>query len=177
LRPPAYQRSQSSSAKKGLIKTEMPCEQIDTTVWNLVSPVIMMAWTFWPTRHLVPDGLDTIRRATQVEVTQQHIRTHDLLFDQRQAFRRRCNDGGVSPSFRQQSSECRANGRFGYTSQSNAITLPARNASCNRVSLSRIARLRSLNKAARTRAPREIARIVRLLVWAESIRTGFDGLS
>jgi len=37
---------------------------------------------------------------------------HDLLSDQREGFRRCCNDGGVNPSFLQQSSECRANGRF-----------------------------------------------------------------
>jgi hypothetical protein len=38
----------SSSARKGLIRTETPCEEIETTVCDLMSPVITMAGTFRP---------------------------------------------------------------------------------------------------------------------------------
>jgi hypothetical protein len=40
--------SRSSSAKKGLIRTETPCAEIESTVCDLVSPVITTACTFRP---------------------------------------------------------------------------------------------------------------------------------
>src|SRR5258708_26927391 len=40
--------SRSSSAKKGLIRTEIPCAEIESTVCDLVSPVITVAGTFQP---------------------------------------------------------------------------------------------------------------------------------
>ena len=105
--------SRSSSAEKGLIRTETPCA--GNRVHRLRSDVAgHHDGRYVPAKGgtQVPDGLDTIRRATKVVVTQQHIRAQALLSDQSQGFRRRCNNGGVNPSRLQQSPERRAHGRL-----------------------------------------------------------------